>query len=47
MHYLNNSFWRMIAGFMMVIIMALGFLYLSQFYGNEQNASPESIMANP
>jgi ABC-type spermidine/putrescine transport system permease subunit I len=37
----------MIAGFMIVIIMALGFLYLSQFYGNEQKASPETFLANP
>lgn len=37
----------MTAGFIMVIVMALGFLYLSQFYGNEQWASPETFLANP
>ncbi|MFA6476524.1 MAG: hypothetical protein WCV68_03885 [Candidatus Paceibacterota bacterium] len=36
----------MIAGFMMVIVMALGFLYLSQFYGdNEGTAQAENSVA--
>lgn len=48
MRYFNNNFWRMITGFTLVIIMALGFLYLSQFYNDgsdKNNLNPEDFMA--
>ncbi len=35
----------MIAGFMMVIVMALAFLYLSQFYDQSGQTSPDNFMA--
>ena len=48
MQYLNKDFWRMIIGLVVVIIMALGFLYLSQFYGGQKdgkNIEPVNYMA--
>jgi len=37
MQYLNNTFWRMIVGFMFIVVMAMGFLFLSQFYGDQSD----------
>ncbi len=35
----------MIAGFIIVILLALGFLYLSQYYGEDNTVPPENYLA--
>jgi anti-sigma-K factor RskA len=40
MQYLNNTFWRMIIGFLAVIIVALGLLYLSISYDRQGTDVP-------
>ena len=47
MQYLNKSFWRMIAGFLAVLVIAIASLYLSQFYNGQGggNVSPINYMA--
>lgn len=45
MQYFNNNFWRMSTGFIAVVVIALGFLYLSQFYGTPDTTSPENYLA--
>ena len=47
MRYLNKSFWRMIAGFLAVLVIAVASLYLSQFYDGQkgENVSPVNYMA--
>lgn len=46
MQYLNNNFWRMVILFLVVIVVSLGFLYLSLSYDQAGDiASPENYLA--
>lgn len=48
MAFLSKTYWRMLSGFVIIIVVALGLLYLSSLYLNDKTYSvPGDYLAVP
>jgi multisubunit Na+/H+ antiporter MnhC subunit len=48
MNYLNNNFWRMILGFLIILVLAMGLFFVFSYFDKTGNPIPaENNYAQP